>query len=53
MAAMVKAALQRTLSARYASMTKLDDVDVKNKGAVLNFEVGKTDYVYTSQNPAK
>ena len=53
MAAMVKAALQRTLSARYASMTELYDVDVKNKGAVLNFEVGKTDYVYTSQNPAK
>lgn len=53
MAAMVKAALQRTLAARYATMSKLDDVDIKNNGTVMKFEVGKTDYVYTLQNPVK
>lgn len=52
MATMVKAALQRALTTRYATMSKLDDVEIKDKGSVLSFEVGKTDYVYTSQNPA-
>lgn len=51
-AKMVGAALQRQLTARYTSWTKLDDVKVKDKGATLKFEVGKTDYVYTSQAPA-
>lgn len=52
MAAMVQAALHRQLVARYTTMHKLDDVEVKNDGTVLKFEVGKKDFVYTSQNPA-
>lgn len=51
-AAMVESALKRQLLARYTSMTKLDDVKVKDNGSVLKFEVGKTDYVYSSQNPS-
>lgn len=51
MAAMVQSALRRQLTSRYASMTKLDDVEVKDGGNTLHFEVGKTDYVYTSQAP--
>lgn len=51
MAAMVQTALRRQLTARYTAMTKLDDVKVKDKDAVLKFEVGKTDYVYSNQAP--
>ncbi|MCM1348102.1 MAG: hypothetical protein NC338_01705 [Firmicutes bacterium] len=51
MAAMVQAALRRQLVARYTSMNRLDDVDLKDKDTVLKFEVGKKDYVYTSQAP--
>lgn len=53
MASMVQAALQRQLTARYVAMSNLDDVKVKDKGSVLKFEVGKTDYVYTNQAPQK
>lgn len=53
MAAMVQGALHRQLVARYSTMNRLDDVKVKNNGTTLKFEVGKTDYVYTSQAPAK
>lgn len=49
---MVEAALRRQLLARYTSMTKLDDVKVKDNGSLLKFEIGKTDYVYSSQNPS-
>ena len=48
-AQMVRAAIQRQLTARYTSWTKLDDVKVKDKGTVLKFEVGKKDYVYHNQ----
>ncbi|MDE5685700.1 MAG: hypothetical protein K2I26_03990 [Paramuribaculum sp.] len=51
-ASMVEAALRRQLLARYTSMTKLDDVKVKDNGSLLKFEIGKTDYVYSSQNPS-
>ncbi len=51
MAAMVQSALRRQLTARYSAMTKLDDVKVKDNGATLEFEVGKTDYVYSNQAP--
>lgn len=51
MAAMVQSALRRQLVARYTAMTKLDDVELKDNDSVLKFEVGKTDYVYTSQAP--
>ncbi len=51
MAALVKGALTRQLTARYTAMHHLDDVKVKDKGTVLKFEVGKTDYVYSNQSP--
>lgn len=51
MAAVVQGALRRQLVARYTSMSKLDDVELKDKGSMLKFEVGKKDFVYTSQNP--
>lgn len=51
MAAMVQSAIKRQLTARYAAMTKLDDVEIKDNGSVLKFEVGKTEYVYSNQAP--
>lgn len=52
MATLVEAALRRQLTARYTAMTKLDDVKLINDNTQLKFEVGKTDYVYSSQAPS-
>lgn len=50
-AQMVRSAIQRQLTARYTSWSKLDDVKIKEKGTVLKFEVGKKDYIYYTQAP--
>lgn len=39
--------MKRALATRYTSLRRLDDVKVK--GPLLKFEIGKTDYVFTRQ----
>ncbi len=43
--------MKRALITRYASVRRLDDVKVK--GPLLKFEIGKTDYVFTRQGEAQ
>lgn len=48
----VKATIAQDLNVHYAQFTKIDDIDFKQKGAVMEFEVGKTDYSLMRQSPA-
>lgn len=50
-ASSVAASMKRALTARYASFRHLDDVKVK--GPLLKFEIGKIDYVFTRQGAAQ
>lgn len=40
----VKATITQDLNVHYADFTKIDDIKFKQKGAVMEFEIGKTDY---------
>ncbi len=50
-ASSISSSMQRALSTRYASFRHLDDVKVK--GPLLKFEIGKIDYVFTRQGAAQ
>ena len=52
MAEAIRSNLSHVLAMRYLSYRKLDDVKVKDKGAMLKFEVGKQDYILSRQGPA-
>lgn len=43
--------IKHTLSMRYASIRQLDDIKIK--GPLLKFEIGKNDYVFTRQGESK
>lgn len=45
--ASIAESMKRALTTRYASVRRLDDVKIK--GPLLKFEIGKTDYVFTRQ----
>lgn len=47
----VKATITQELNVHYAGFTKIDDIKFKQKGAVMEFEVGKTDYSLMRQGP--
>ncbi len=40
--------IRHTLTMRYASIRQLDDIKIK--GPLMKFEIGKTDYVFTRQS---
>lgn len=50
-AATVAESMKRALSTRYTTIRRLDDVKVK--GPLMKFEIGKTDYVFTRQGKAQ
>ena len=43
--------IKHTLSMRYASIRQLDDIKIK--GPLMKFEIGKNDYVFTKQDESK
>lgn len=50
-ASTIAESMKRALTTRYTTLRRLDDVKVK--GPLMKFEIGKTDYVFTRQGNPK